>query len=220
MRQRKIRRVSLTRLGVVLQASRVVTIGIVSDIHYAGALEQARGNDFETRILANPLLRRIVRFQRRFIWLRDPLDQGYLLDRFLERIGACEYLIANGDYTCNTGFTGVSDDAAFQSAAECLGKLRQRFGEHLRANFGDHELGKLSIFGGHGGMRLASWRRATQDLGLEPLWRVQLGNYVLMGLVSSLVALPVYEADTLATEWAEWHRLRECHLGDIRRAFT
>ena len=30
-------------------------------------------------------------------------------------------VIANGDYSCNTASVGVSDDAAFQSARECLG---------------------------------------------------------------------------------------------------
>ena len=197
-----------------------VTIGIVSDIHYAGALEQARGDDFESRIIPNPVLRQLVRLHRRFLWMNRPLGQSYLLDRFLQRIGPCDYLIANGDYSCNTGFTGVSDEAVFQSVAECLGKLRHQFGERLRANFGDHELGKLSFFGGHGGMRLASWRRATQELGLEPFWRLEIGNYVLIGLVSSLVGLPVYEADALPAEWREWQRLREEHLEEVRRAFT
>jgi hypothetical protein len=91
------------------------TIGIVSDIHYAGALEQARGDDFESRIIPNPILRQLVGLHRKFIWLSRPLHQGYLLDRFLQRIGPCDYVIANGDYSCNTGFTGVSDDAVFQS---------------------------------------------------------------------------------------------------------
>jgi hypothetical protein len=196
------------------------TIGIVSDIHYAGALEQARGDDFESRIIPNPILRQLVGLHRKFIWLNRPLHKGYLLDRFLQRIGPCDYLIANGDYSCNTGFTGVSDDAVFQSVSECLGKLRHQFGERLRANFGDHELGKISFFGGHGGMRLASWRRATQELRLDPFWRLEIGNYVLIGLVSSLVGLPVYEADALPTEWPEWQSLREEHLGVVKRAFA
>src|SRR3954470_2579164 len=147
--------------------SEIVTVAIVSDIHYASAAEQARGNDYEFRDLTNPFLRLFVRFHRRFLWLRDPLNQNYLLDRFIAEARTCNYAVANGDYSCNSAFVGLSDDAACQSAGECLAKLRQRFGERLRANFGDHELGKISFFGGRGGMRLASWRRALKDLSLR-----------------------------------------------------
>src|ERR1043166_2585177 len=162
--------------------TRTCTLGILSDIHYASAAEQARGSDYEWRGLANPMLRLLVRLHRRFLWLRD--------------------------------------DAACQSTRECLGKLRQKFGRNLRTNFGDHELGKISFFGGRGGMRLASWRRATEELAMEPFWRIELGHYVLMGLVSSLVALPVFQPDTLPAEWPEWEKLRAEHLSEIRQAFA
>src|SRR6266481_3232424 len=165
--------------------SKTTTIAIVSDIHYASAAEQARGNDYEFRGLANPFLRLFVRFHRRFFWLRDPLSQNYLLERFIEQAADCNYAIANGDYSCNSAFVGLSDDAACQSASECLEKLRQRFGERFYANFGDHELGKISFFGGRGGMRLASWRRAVNELGLRPVWQFNVGDYVLLGVVSS-----------------------------------
>ena len=69
-------------------------------------------------------------------------------------------------------------------------------------------------------MRLASWHRARSELGLEPLWRLEIGRYVLLGVVSSLVALPVFESDTLPAERPEWQRLREQHLAEIRRAFA
>jgi hypothetical protein len=196
------------------------TIAILSDIHYAGAAEQARGNDYELRDIANPLLRSAVRIYRHFIWMRRPVNQNAQLDRFLAQVGPVDYAVANGDYSCNTGFVGLSDDAAFQSAAECLSRLRQKFGERLRLNFGDHELGKLSLFGASGGMRLDSWLRTTGDLGLQPFWRLDLGNYVLLGVASSLVALPVFEPDILPEERAEWERLRQRHLTDIRAAFA
>jgi len=196
------------------------TLGILSDIHYAGAAEQARGDDFEVRSIANPLLRMVVRTHRHFLWLRHPLHQNHLLDEFLERSGSFDYVIANGDYSCNSAFVGLSDGAACQSVRECLGKLRQKFGANLRANYGDHELGKVSFLGGRGGMRLASWRRAREDLGLAPFWQLEIGKYVLIGLVSSLVALPVFEADTLPEERGEWGRLREEHLAEIRQAFS
>jgi len=200
--------------------ARTCTLGILSDIHYASAAEQARGHDFELRGIPNPLIRALARFYRHYIWLRHPLRQNHLLDRFLERAGSCDYVIANGDYSCNSAFVGLSDDAACQSARECLQKLRQRFGANLRANFGDHELGKLTMFGGRGGMRLASWRRAQAELGLQPFWQLEIGNYVLLGFVSSLVALPVLEADMLPAERPEWEQLRAEHLAQIRRAFA
>src|SRR5579872_1711789 len=200
--------------------ARSYRIAILSDVHYASAAEQARGNDYEYRHLANPLLRLGVRIFRRFVWLHYPLRQNHLLDEFIDRAGAPDWVIANGDYACNTAFVGVSDDAACQSARECLGKLRGKFAPNFQAVIGDHELGKFSFLGGRGGMRLASWHRARSELGLQPFWQVSLGNYVLMGVASSLVALPVFEADTLPAERAGWHELREQHLAEIRRAFS
>ena len=78
---------------------------------------------------------------------------------------------------------GVSDDAAFESAQECLGKLRAKFGDRARFTIGDHEIGKLSLFGGHGGMRLSSLTRAAESLGIKPFWQLIIGNYLLMGVI-------------------------------------
>jgi len=198
----------------------VFTVAVVSDIHYASDAEKARGDDYEMQGVANPLLRLLLKAHRHFIWLRDPLRQNHLLDTFLDRVGSVDLAIANGDYTCDTLSVGVSDGAARQSAAECLAKLRKQFGSAFRATIGDHDLGKVSMLGGKGGMRLASYRRAKEDLSLEPFWQVELGRYVLIGLTSSLVALPVYAPDTLADEMAEWERLRGEHLAAIGQAFS
>jgi hypothetical protein len=197
-----------------------ISVAIVSDIHYASAAEQARGADYELRGIENILLRTLVRLHRRFIWRRYPFNQNHLLDQFVAQAAASDYVVANGDYSCNTGFIGVSDDGAFASAKECLGKLREKFGSRLRATFGDHELGKLSFFGGQGGMRLASWHRAVGELGLEPFWRLDLGQYVVFGVVSSLIALPVFEPDTLIEERPRWEQLRAEHMNKIREAFS
>ena len=143
--------------------SQSCTIGILSDIHYACAAEQARGNDFETRIVRNPLVRLLLQFHRRFIWLKRPLDHNYLLDRFLEQRSQFDYVVANGDYSCNTAFVGLSDQAARESAKESVGKLRAAFGDRLRLTVGDHELGKKSFVGGHGAMRLASDHRPVRS---------------------------------------------------------
>lgn len=196
-----------------------IRLGILSDIHYASAAEQARGNDYESRHVSNRALGLALRLYRRYIWLHQPLRQGYLLDRFLEQAPACDHWVTGGDYSCDSASTGLSDDAAFASVQECLGKLRHKFGERLHVTWGDHELGKVSFFGGRGGMRLASYQRAVNELSLKPFWQVKAGNYVLMGVVSSLLALPVLEPDTLAAERPEWERLRAEHLQHIREAF-
>jgi hypothetical protein len=143
-----------------------------------------------------------------------------MLDRFLDQGVGFYYVIANGDYCCNCASVGVSNDAACQSARECLEKLRGRFGARFRANFGDHELGKTGLFGDRGGMRLASWHRAQRDLGLEACWQVEIGNYVLLGVASSLIALPVFELDTLPEERNEWRRLHAELLARIGQVFA
>ena len=194
-------------------------VAILSDIHYAGAAERARGNDFESRGIGNPFLRLALRGYRRFIWLPNPLSQNHLLDAFLARAGAPDYVIANGDYACNTRFLGLSDDAACESARECLEKLRAKFAPNFQAGYGDHELGKLSLTGDAGGLRLASLRRAQRELGLQPFWRVDLGQYVLLGVTSTLIALPVFEPDALADELPEWRELRARHLAEIQSVF-
>lgn len=197
----------------------ICRLGIVSDIHYASPAEQARGGDYETACIPNPLLRFAVRIYRRFIWLNKPFQKNYLLDRFFDQVGVPDYVVANGDYSCDSKFVGVSDAAACQSASECLTRLRNKFPERVLANLGDHELGKVSFFGGRGGMRLASWHQAQELLGLRPFWQLTIGRYILIGVASSLVALPVFEPDTLPEERSEWKRLRSVHLDDIRHAF-
>jgi len=196
-----------------------VTIAILSDIHYAGPAECARGEDYELRALASPLLRAVARAYRHWIWMRHPLERGRQLDRFLAEVPPVDYLVANGDFSCDSAFAGMSDPAALQSAQECLGKLRAKFGDRARFTMGDHELGKPALFGGKGGMRLASWHCATQQLGLQPFWKFSIGRYLLIGVSSPLIALPANQSDVLPEEWPEWLRLREAHLAEIRAAF-
>ncbi len=199
---------------------RPITLAILSDVHYASAAEQARGDDYELAGVTHPLLRLFSKVHQRFFWLHRSLWQNHLLDQFLAQVPATDRVIANGDFSCDTGFVGVSDDAACQSARESLGKLRTRFGSQFRATYGDHELGKHAMISGRGGMRLASFHRARGELGLEPFWQEELGRYVLIGVVSSLLALPVYEAETLPEELAAWKALRAEHLAKICAAFA
>ena len=202
-----------------MSASSEVVVAILSDIHYAGPAERARGEDYESRAIFHPVLRAVARAYRHLIWMRHPLDQGRQLDRFLTQICPVDYLVANGDYSCDTGFVGASDQAAFASVQECLGKLRAQFGDRVRFTIGDHEPGKLPLFGGLGGMRLASWRCATEQLGMPGFWRLDIGRYSLFGVASPLIALPANQQDTLPEERPEWARLREAHLAEILAAF-
>lgn len=194
-------------------------IVVVSDIHYACPAEQER-RGFETRVIRNPLLRLFVSAYRRHIWVGDPFSHNHLVGQFIEAAGEPDLVVANGDYSCDTAFVGLSDHAAFQSAEACLAAIRARFGQRFRPVFGDHELGKVSLFGGVGGLRLASCERAVNELGLEPFWHSTVGRYVLVGVVSSLIALPVFEPETLPEERPAWQRLREIHLNSIRSAFA
>ncbi|HEX3624268.1 MAG TPA: metallophosphoesterase [Verrucomicrobiae bacterium] len=197
------------------------SIAVVSDIHYAAAEERARCANWQFwRQIKNPAARIIGRAHHHFIWLRHRGAHNDLLDKFLAAAGQPDLVIANGDYSCNTAQTGLNDPAAFASAEECLGKLRARFGANFRAIIGDHELGKSDLFTGRGTMTLASWPRVTDGLGIEPFWRAQFEKYVLLGVTSSLVALPLYIADAPAADTGQWEQLRETHLERIRNAFA
>lgn len=199
--------------------ARIQRIAILSDIHYAGPTEQQRGNDYEYRDLVNSLQRWLCRCYRHHIWLRNPLNHNNLLDQFFARVGEPDHVFALGDYTCDTAFVGVSDDAALESAAECLSKMRWRFGNRLHALIGDHELGKFPLFGKRGGLRIESWRRVRDELGLSAFWRVDIGVHACLGITSSLVMLPAFSGELLDNERAEWEAARESHLQEIRDGF-
>lgn len=197
-----------------------VRLAVCSDIHYASPAEQARGDQREFEVISNPLLRLTLRSLRWGVWLRHPLRYNHLLDEFLRRADGLDYGIANGDYATDMAALGVSDDATFAGAELCLARLRARFGTNLRATIGDHELGKLSFFGHYGGLRLASWHRAHAELGLAGCWRLDLGRYVLVGVASTVLALPIFEPDMLPEEHEEWQRVRAEHLAQIREVFS
>ena len=196
----------------------VKRILVVSDIHYASQAEQSRG-DFELRTAGNPLLRALIAFYRNFIWLSAPTQKNYLLDKCLRREPNPDWVVANGDYSCDSAFVGVSDSAARASASLCLTLLRERYGPRFCATLGDHELGKKSLVGRKGGLRLASLDRCATDLGLRPFWQQRFGQYALFGVASSLVALPVYEREGLPEEWEAWLVRRAAHISELREAW-
>ncbi len=191
---------------------------VLSDIHYASEAEKARGFT-ESAVIAHPFQRLLARAFRHFVWRSNPHAHNHGVDLFLRQADQPDWIIANGDYSCDSAFVGISDDATYQSACECLECLRRHFPGRFQATYGDHELGKMSLFGGCGGMRLASWERAEKALGLKPFWQVNLGQYRLVGVASSLVALPVYEPETLPEERDAWYKLRANHLAEIHGVF-
>ena len=73
-----------------------VTVAIVSDIHYAGAAERARGNDYEMCAIPNPVLRTVARAYRHIYWMRHPFSQAAQLDRFLVQVRPATTLSATG----------------------------------------------------------------------------------------------------------------------------
>ena len=201
--------------------SKTFRIAVISDIHYAGVEERAHCASFYDRQrIKRPAVRIVARLFHRFIWLRKIGGHNHMLDRFLAAVGPVDLVVANGDFSCNVAQVGLSDPAAFASAQECLGKLRAQFGDKFRATLGDHDLGKTGLFTGTGSMTLASWRRATEDLGIEPFWRLQFGNHVLLGITSSLVALPLFKTELAAADGEAWEQLRESHMEQIRSAFA
>lgn len=191
---------------------------VVSDPHFAAPAEQAR-RGHEGAVIRSRFLRALAHAYRHWIWLRNPYDQNHLLQSALDQAPPASLTIANGDYTIDTGFVGVADDAALESARLCLDTLRSHSGHQLETVIGDHELGKMSLFGGVGGPRLLSWQRCRERLSLQPLWHREFNGWHLIGLTSTLVALPLFDGELLPAEAEAWYQLRESHLDAVQRCF-
>jgi len=74
--------------------------------------------------------------------------------------------------------------------------------------------------GGRGGLRFKSWERLAPRLQIEPFWTLDLGNYLLLGITSTLVAFPTYEPEGLPEERDQWLELRREHLERIRETLS
>lgn len=194
-------------------------VAIISDVHYAGPLERER-HDYPYLGIENPLRHFLYRQFRHWIWQRDPFAHNYLLDRFIEFNAHADVVVANGDFSCDSMGVGLSDRASRESAELCLGKLRAAFESRFHPVFGDHEIGKLMMSSGRGGLRLTSLATGTGDLQLPTLWRLQVGRTVLLGITSTLAAFPVYELEALPEERPAWRQLHEDHLSRVEAAFA
>ena len=132
--------ISKSASDAILADSNAMTearILVVSDIHYAAATEQSR-EGYEANSIKSRFGRCALKLFRDRIWLQHPTRQNHLLDQFVSAVGDADLVVANGDYSCNTGFVGVADDAAFESAQVCLTILRKKFGSKFQATIGDH----------------------------------------------------------------------------------
>lgn len=192
---------------------------VVSDPHWAGPRERLR-RGHERAAIRNPFLRAAAAVWRRGFWLADPLAHNHRLDRILEREAEADFAVANGDYTVDTAFVGISDDASCESAAACVDRLRSAFGHRLRLTVGDHDLGKHSLFGGKGGPRLESWRRLGPRLGIEPVWRHDLGRVSLVGVPSTPLALETFRSELLPAESVGWEAVRRQVLDAVRHVLA
>lgn len=183
-------------------------------MHYASAAEKAEGEN-ELTLIHNPFLKLLAGSFRHWFWMRNPHAHNDKLLRFLGKAPEPDLFVACGDYSCGAGNVGVSYPAARQSVAQCLGLMRERFGYKLLPLCGDHEIGKMSLFGGKGGLRLESWRICQEELGIRRFWHRQVGPWRLMGLSSPPLVLPNVLKEILPEERETWENLRKDVLREI-----
>lgn len=195
------------------------TLVFASDIHYPGPQERQR-HDYEFKIIKNPIQRLLVKGYRHYIWLKDPFAHSYMLDRMLAQTPPSpDIVVILGDLSCDSAFVGVSDPAAYESTCLCIDKLKSRFGNKVKITFGDHDIGKTSLVGGIGGPRLRSWYLLTEEMGLEDLWIEYLGQTAIIGIASTIVALPVFIPEILKEELPQWIELRNKYLQRLIHIF-
>lgn len=192
---------------------------VVSDLHFAGPQEQLR-RGHEARVMPNRLARTAAHLWRHYGWLRDPFAHNDKLGQIIAANPAPDLVVANGDFTIDSAYVGVSDDAALESAGLALGELRAAYGDRLLTTIGDHDLGKKSLFGGAGGPRWQSLLRCERELGLSRFWHREFGDYVLFGLASTPLAWPVFEAEGLADEADRWREAQATLQARIALEFS
>lgn len=192
---------------------------VVSDLHRAGPGERQR-RGFDERVVRGRMARVLSRWYRRHVWLADPMAHNHLLGEILRREAGSAWVVANGDFTLDTAFVGVSDDAALESAAEALAELRSMPGAAVRGVLGDHDLGKKSLVGDAGGPRWRSLERCESELGLPRLWHEDFPGWRWVGVTSTLLAWPVFRPEAPAGEWDRWDRAHREHLGAVEALFS
>jgi hypothetical protein len=131
-----------------------------------------------------------------------------------------DYLVAGGDYSCNSGFIGLADPAAFASAAECLKKLRAQF---AIASFPSSVTMNSASLASSANKVECAWpagRAPSMISASHPSGRKTLGRYTLSGSPPPSSPFHLLEADVLPAELDAWRNLRETHLHQIRELFA
>lgn len=188
---------------------------VISDIHYASDAEKTLGEN-ELQGIYNPFFRMVAFFFRYFFWLRHPHAHNDKLLKFLEKAPQAEMVVGCGDYSNDAGNTGASFPAAFQSTQEVFRLIQERFGHTFISVAGDHEIGKIGLFGKKGGPRLASWEIIQKELNIKPFWHRQFGIWHFFGLNSFIISLPNIEKELLETQKETWEKLRKDYLKEFK----
>jgi len=200
-------------------------IAVISDIHVLGEQEKIQSRESEASLHAHPPLKRtwrkgLNRLRSRF-WNWHPEPKEACFRRAIDEVAAYnpDWFVANGDYGGDTLGVGISDRGTFESAAQVVNFIRQRFPERTRFLFGDHDLGKYSTLLRQGGIRLGSLRRGEEELGIQSFWHEQVPPFHLIGINSSLFGLDLFLPEALNEEVPEWQRLRDEHRTKVSLAF-
>ena len=82
---------------------------VLSDAHYAGPAEQARGRNFEWAGAPWSPGRLVVQMIRHWIWMRNPLAHNHQLAACLAQTGQPDLVVANGDFSCDSAAIGLAE---------------------------------------------------------------------------------------------------------------
>ena len=201
-------------------------LAILSDLHVLGPGEQQETSEY-IRTLGHEgthlkrHVRRSLNHLRNHFWHSHPEARTECFIEALQQVHAYnpDWVVVNGDYAGDHVGVGLSDDHTFESTHHAVSLIRGVFPGRTIFNFGDHDVGKYNTLRRCGGIRLESLDRGEQ-LGLQSFWQLEVGDYMLIGVNSSLITLELYLPEALEQEKTTWHALRLQHLDHIRKTFA
>lgn len=201
-------------------------VAVLSDVHVLGPGEERKERRVAAELGADRSAvsrgwrRALHRLRRRF-WNWHPAPREACFLRALDEIAARhpDLVVANGDYGGDVGGIGLSDPATFASVAHVVEMIRATFPGRARFVFGDHEIGKYSTALQRGGIRLESLRRGEKEIGIASHWVERQGDFLLVGVHSTLLALDLFLPEALPSEVDGWVRRRDEHLAEVEHTF-
>lgn len=193
---------------------------IFSDVHYAGPGERRRGLT-ETDASVHPIQKMFVSVYRNFLWLADPLAHASNFRNLAIKMNSlkCDDSIFLGDTSMDTAFIGIADPLTLESAQEFMSLVQSHIDAPTKWVVGDHELGKTSMIGKKGGPRYKSVENWTEELNKPLGWSDHWHHWKLISVCSTLVGMPVFEAEILPTEKSLWVDAHENHIQWIKKTF-